>query len=95
MHSESGETGEMAGLVYALCTATALVCAFLLLRAYVLKRAPLLLWSGLCFVGLSISNALVIIDLLLIPSVDMYVWRNVTALAAMAVLLYGLIWNAE
>ncbi|MBI3964714.1 MAG: hypothetical protein HY329_03680 [Chloroflexi bacterium] len=85
----------MAGIVYVLCAITALACAALLFRSYVRNRAPLLLWSGLCFAGLTLNNALVFVDLMLVPTVDLSLLRNATALAAIALLLYGLIWNAE
>ncbi|MBI3965426.1 MAG: hypothetical protein HY329_07300 [Chloroflexi bacterium] len=85
----------MAGLVYILCAVTAAACAFMLLRSYSRNRASLLLWSGLCFVGLTINNALVFVDLMLVPEVDLYLWRNLAAVVAMGLLLYGLIWNAE
>ena len=42
---------------------TTLFCAGLLLRAYQNVRKRLLLWSGLCFVGLAVANALRIADL--------------------------------
>ena len=85
----------MAGLVYLLCAIAALLCAVLLLRAYGQNRTRLLLWSGLCFVGLTINNALVFVDLVVVPSVDLYVWRNVAAVVALGMLLYGLIWNTD
>lgn len=42
---------------------TTLLCAGLLLRAYQNVRKRFLLWSGLCFVCLAISNILRIADL--------------------------------
>lgn len=85
----------MVGIVYMLCALTALVCAWLLLRAYVRRRNSLLLWSGLCFVCLTVNNALVVADRLLVPEIDLSTWRLLPALAGMIVLLYGLIWHAE
>ncbi len=81
----------MAGVFYALCTVTALFCAWMLLRAYHRSRYKLLLWGGLCFVGLTLNNALLVIDKLMLPYVDLFTWRLVVGLAAMLVLLYGLI----
>lgn len=74
---------------------TTLLCAALLLRAYWRVRRRLLLWSGLCFAGLTLSNLLVIADLLMFPTIDFYTWRIGTAAAAMALLLYGLIWESQ
>ena len=85
----------MAPLFYALCTVTAALCAWLLLRGYYRSRYKLLLWGGLCFVGLSVNNALLVADKQLFPEVDLYSWRLMVALLAMLVLLYGIIWDKE
>ncbi len=85
----------MAGIFYALCAVAALFCAWLLLQAYRRSRYKLLLWGGLCFLGLTLNNALLIVDKVLLPYVDLFTWRLVAALVAMLVLLYGLIWDAE
>ncbi|MBI4902861.1 MAG: hypothetical protein HY820_04450 [Acidobacteria bacterium] len=83
----------MSTAVYVLCSFTTLSCAVFLLQAYARVRRPLLLWSGLCFLGLGISNILVFIDLVVYRDVDLFQWRLITAALAMAVLLYGLIWE--
>lgn len=85
----------MATAIYSLCTLTALICAVLLLQAYRRSHYRLLLWSGLCFVGLTLNNVMLVIDKIVFPLVDLSVWRTLTALIAMAVLLYGLIWDSE
>ena len=41
-------------------TVTVAICAVLLLRAYSSVHKRLLLWTGLCFLGLTVSNALLI-----------------------------------
>jgi len=81
--------------VYVLGVLTSLLCAWLLLRGYFGVKKKLLLWSGLCFVGLTISNLLVFLDLVLFPEIDLYRWRLITAAIAMMTLLYGLIWESE
>lgn len=81
--------------IYALCAATALACAVLLLRGYRRSGARLLLWAGLCFLGLTLNNALVFVDLVLVPSLDLFTWRNVAALLAVGTLLYGLVWDLK
>ncbi len=85
----------MAALVYSLCTLTALVCACLLLRAWRRSGYRLLFWSGLCFAGLTLNNLFLVVDKVMLPSVDLSIWRTSVALLAMAVLLYGLIWDSE
>ena len=74
---------------------TMLICAILLLRGYGRVRLPLLLWSGLCFVGLSLSNFLIFVDLRIFPEVDLYPVRLGVAAVSMLLLLYGLIWESE
>lgn len=81
----------MEAIVYALGAATTLLCSVLLLMAYKRVNRRLLLWSGLCFAGLALSNILVFVDLVLVPQYDLYIWRLVTAAMAMGLLLYGLI----
>ncbi|MGH9546137.1 MAG: DUF5985 family protein [Terriglobales bacterium] len=85
----------MGAAVYILGALTSLACAVLLLRGYSRGKKRLLLWSGLCFTGLAASNVLIFLDLALIPSVDLYRWRLATAAVAMALLLYGLIWESN
>jgi hypothetical protein len=85
----------MAALVYILCFLTSLICAVLLLRGYVQSRARLLLWSGLCFVGLALNNGLLFLDRIVFPNTDLFVLRSMPALLGLLLLLYGLIWEAE
>ena len=85
----------MAQVIFALCALTAIVCASLLLRAYFRNRRRLLFWSGLCFVGLFVNNILLILDKVVFPDVDLSRWRLLAALAALSVLLFGLIWEQE
>jgi hypothetical protein len=82
-------------LVYFSCAIAALVCAILLLRAHRRTRARLLLWSAICFVLLTISNGLVVVDLLIFPQIDLFIIRNLTALAGVACMLWGLIWDSR
>jgi hypothetical protein len=82
-------------VVYSLCALTALLCAWLLTVGYLRRRSQLLLWSGLSFAGLFVNNLLLVFDKLVFLQVDLSVLRSSVALAAMAVLLYGLIWHNE
>ena len=89
------EIREMiAETVYALCTATSALCAWLLLRAYRRSATRILLWSGLAFVGLTFSNGLYYADLFVFRNVDLSVWRTLPSLSGLALLCYGLIWES-
>jgi hypothetical protein len=83
----------MANLVYALCAITSLACAILLLRGFARSRARLLLWSGLCFVGLFINNALLVVDARIV--FDLSVVRSLPAVLGVVALLYGLVWESD
>jgi hypothetical protein len=85
----------MAAIIYSLCALTALGCALLLLRGYRRSRYRLLLWSGLCFAGLTANNLLLVIDKVALPEVDLSIWRTLVALIAMTILLFGLIWDSD
>ncbi len=85
----------MASLFYGLCAFTAGFCSWLLLRAYAQTGYKLLLWGGLCFVGLTLNNVLLVVDKLLLPEVNLFTWRLLIALIALLVFLYGIIWDAE
>jgi hypothetical protein len=85
----------MAEAVYLLCAITSFACAWLLLRSYRRSRTPLLLWSSLCFAGLALNNALLVVDRMIMPAVDLSVLRSVTALVALLLLLYGLIFESR
>jgi len=87
----------MAPLFYGLCTLAALFCAVLLLRAYFRSRYKLLLWGGVCFLGLTLNNALLVVDKLVFPEpeINLFTWRLVAALLSVGVLLYGIIWDAN
>jgi uncharacterized protein DUF5985 len=86
----------MAPIIYILGTLITLLCCILLLRGYARSRQRLLLWSGLCFAGLALSNALLIVDLVILgDTADLYLVRLGTAAVAMALLVYGLVWETE
>ena len=85
----------MAEAVYVLCALTSLFCAILLIRRFRAQRSKLLLWSSLCFAGLAVNNALLVIDLLVIPDVDLSAIRTTVAGAALFLLLIGLIWESR
>lgn len=81
--------------VYLLCLLTSTACAWLLSRNYRRTRVKLLLWSSLCFTLLALNNLMLVVDMLLLPDLDLRLWRLVPSLLAVAVLLFGFIWNLE
>lgn len=67
----------------------------LLLRGYLRSRYRLLLWSGLCFVGLTANNVLLVLDKLLLPDVDLSTWRLAVGLVSVLLLVTGLVLESE
>jgi len=86
---------NMAAAVYVIGILVTGLCALLLLQAYARVGQKLLLWSGLCFAGLTISNVLLFADLVMWTDVSLYSWRLSTSAASMLLLLYGLVWESD
>lgn len=85
----------MGKAIYVLCAATSIACFVLLWRGYRRSGARLLLWSGLCFLGLAGNNVVLFIDCVVLPDIDLSILRSALALVGLLLLLYGLIWEAE
>jgi hypothetical protein len=81
----------MAELVYILCAATSLFCAFMLFRSYRATRARLLFLSTLCFAGLAINSVLVVLDLIFLPDYDLRLVRAAVAYVSVFAMLLGLV----
>jgi hypothetical protein len=81
--------------VYILCFLTSGACAYLLARNYKRTGTRLLMWSGLCFGLLALNNAVLFIDAVLVPTIDLAIFRLGLSLAAVSVLLVGFIWDLE
>ena len=81
--------------IYLLCAATSLLAAGLLLRRYRARRTPLLFWSSAAFLGLSINNVLLYVDLGLLTGVDLALPRTIAGALAMLILVYGLVQDTE
>jgi hypothetical protein len=86
----------MAAAVYVLCALTSFACGVLLLRGYGSRGVRLLLWSGLAFLGFAFGNAMLVVDRVVVgPAVDLSLWRSLPVLVGLAVLIYGLVWDAR
>lgn len=84
-----------ADIVYVLCAATSFLCAAMLWRGYGRSGARLLFWSALCFIGFALNNLLLIVDLHVLPQIDLSTLRVVPALIGVLLLLYGLVWETR
>ena len=82
-------------ILYLLAVLTCLACTILLWRSYARTGLRLLLWSALCFVGLTLSNLLLFFDLMVFAELDLRLWRLLAALAGLAFLVYGFIFESE
>jgi hypothetical protein len=85
----------MERLTYALCALAALLCTVLLLRAWLRARTRLLLWSGLCFAGLTVNNVLLVLDRLVFVDFDLSLWRQLSALLSVSLLVAGLVLEGD
>jgi hypothetical protein len=83
-------------VLIALAVLTCLACTVLLYRGYRRTGARLLFWSSLCFIAFSVNNVVLFFDLVLFPTeLDLRPYRLVSALAGLAFLLYGFIFESE
>ncbi|HWD17846.1 MAG TPA: DUF5985 family protein [Verrucomicrobiae bacterium] len=81
----------IAAVVYILCGLTSVLCSALLARRYRANRGPLLFWSAWGFVFLAISNILLFVDMIILPTqVDLGPLRHLLTLVGMLMLIYGL-----
>jgi hypothetical protein len=86
----------MAETVYVLCALTSIACAVMLFRGYSRSRTKLLLWSSLCFVGLAANNVLLFLDKVVFANgPDLSLYRSLAAFCALALLVFGLVWDTE
>jgi hypothetical protein len=79
--------------VYLLCALTSLLCTILLIRSFRRTRVRLLFWTSAFFSVIAVANALLFIDLVIVPTMDIAVLRTSITFAAVCLLLYGLIWE--
>jgi hypothetical protein len=82
--------------IVSLAVLTSFACLVLLFRAYAATGIKLLLWSGLCFVFLTVSNVFLFFDLLIfVTEVDLRLYRVGSALVGVLFLIYAFIWEVE
>jgi hypothetical protein len=81
--------------LYVVAVLSSATCAVLLLRAYWQRPVRLLMWSGVCFIGLTLNNVALFADLVVFPELDLRLARQLPALIGMMFLLYGFIHDAD
>jgi len=84
-----------AAVVYILALATSTACAGLLVRSYTRHRTRLLLWSAACFLFLALNNLAVVLDILVLPDVDLTIPRILASFIGVSLLLCGFIWEVD
>ena len=83
-------------VVYGLCLLASLLCAGLLIRAWLQARTRLLLWTAIAFAFLALNNLLLFVDLVLFPAQLQLWWpRQIALAAAIGVLIYAFIWEVD
>jgi hypothetical protein len=81
--------------LFSLAALTSIACMLLLFRGYARTGVRLLFWSALCFVFLSVNNILLFADAIVLPTIDLRLFRLGAALIGIACLLYAFIWEAQ
>lgn len=82
-------------LVYVLCLLTSVACAVLLTRSFLRERSRHLAWIAGGFAALAANNLLLVADLVVFPTVDLWIIRQVALAICVGVLLFGLIWEMD
>ena len=78
------------------CALTSFACALLLLRSYRQSHHRLLLWSGLCFVGLALNNGMLVLDRVIIGArMDLSLLTKVPAVLGLGLFVIGLVWEDD
>ena len=86
---------SLEGSVYIACALTALACSALLMRGWLHSRVSLLLWTSLFFGALALENLILFVDIVVTPEYDLALFRNLTALCGVMVLVVGLVWETK
>ena len=82
-------------LLFAIAPITSAACMLLLFRSYIASRQRILLWSSLCFVGQTVTNVTLFVDMIVLPDVDLRLIRLSAALIGMLFLIYGFITESQ
>ena len=83
-------------IVYILCLLASLLCAGLLVRAWITVQTRLLLWTAVSFGFLALNNLLLVVDLVLLTTqIELWWPRQVALMFAGAVLIYAFIWEVD
>lgn len=81
--------------VYVLCFLACAACAILLVRSWRRSRVRLLAWSAAGFTFLAVANSLLLIDMVVVPELDLAVLRYLATLAGVSTLLIGFVWESD
>ncbi|HTW33220.1 MAG TPA: DUF5985 family protein [Rhizomicrobium sp.] len=84
---------DWSGTIYLLCFVASATCAAFLARSYARDRMRALFWSGAVFFVLAVDNLLAAIDALFEPAADFFLYRALTALLAVTLVIYGFLWE--
>lgn len=82
-------------IVYFLCLFACALCTGLMTRAYLRRRSRFLFWGTIGFGFFTLNNLLLVADLVFLPDVDLWIWRQMATGAALAVMLFALIRRVE
>ena len=85
----------MGFFVYALCAMTSFVCFALLLRQHWRAPSSLALRSSIAFLFFAAANIILFADLILLPEIDLKIWRNLSNLIGAIILLVALTREAQ
>ena len=85
----------MAEIIYGLCALLSLAIAVMLWRQFRRGSTRLIYWAAMCFSGLALSNLLLVLDKLFLSAADLSLLRHAVSLAAIGLLLYGLVYEDE
>ena len=86
----------MAEAIYILCAVLSACCAVLLFRQHHESRTQLTFWTGVGFTGLALNNAILVVDLVILPAtIDLSILRAFVAVAAMGALVIGFVWHSH
>ena len=72
-----------------------LACTIVLSYSYANRGARLLFWCALFFVCLTLNNVLLFFNMVVVPHLDLRLYRFASAAAGLLFVLYGLIYEAQ